>query len=233
MIAISFDLDTTPLTAIKGKIPARRFWYLGKVDLTYRRALGLTLRILRKQARLSQEQLSAAIGISRGYISDLERGERDPRFSMGIRLAAVFGISLSQLATEYERNYQLLSECRGTHIKEFDVEQGILIVTLGGTAETSACLQTWRQVLSIAQEKRVNGILMDALAMDGTVGLKDHQLIHTEMAVLMAERNLDLKRAMVGRPPTVIRVATPVGAEPVKAEVFSTVEEAFRWLLLA
>jgi len=189
----------------------------------------MTLRTLRERDGLSQEQLAIAVGISRTYISDMERGGGNPSYDMLIRLAAVFGMPASELLAESERNQQLLEECKDTHITDIDVDERVLLVTLSGTAECSACIQTWRQVLKIAQEKHVNGILMNALAVNGSVSMRDHKLIATEVAAQMADRKMDLKRAMVGKPPTVIRVGA-AEAEPVKAAVFSTVEEALHWL---
>jgi transcriptional regulator with XRE-family HTH domain len=43
--------------------------------------------------------LAAAAGISQGYLSQLERDEREPTLSIAARLAGVLGISLDDLAT--------------------------------------------------------------------------------------------------------------------------------------
>src|SRR5262245_42646017 len=73
-----------------------------------RRAFGLALRALRRRAGYSQEQLALA-GISRGHISEMERGQRDPRLSMLVHLSRLLKVPLSVLVVEIERNYLRLT----------------------------------------------------------------------------------------------------------------------------
>ena len=40
--------------------------------------LGMRIRYLRKQKGLSQEDLALEAGVNKNYLSDLERGERNP-----------------------------------------------------------------------------------------------------------------------------------------------------------
>jgi transcriptional regulator with XRE-family HTH domain len=207
------------------------------VESIRRRAFGQALRTLRKQAGLSQEQL-AAEGISRGHISEMERGERDPRLSMLFRLSGLLKVPLSVLVTEIERDYLRLTDRSQTenaaHITEMVVEQGILLVTISGTAEFNACLRIYRQVFSFSQENHVNRILMNVLAVvDGEVSTHQSHLIATEIAAYVAERQMgpDFKLAKVGRPPTVNEHDATVARERgANLKVFPTVEEARRWL---
>ena len=86
------------------------------MDLTHRRAFGLALRTLRKQAGLTQQQVATAAGISRSYLSDMERGERDPTLDTVFRVAGILEVPASGLVAEIERNHPLLDACKGTHI---------------------------------------------------------------------------------------------------------------------
>jgi transcriptional regulator with XRE-family HTH domain len=51
----------------------------------------------RKQARMSQSQVSARSGIHSTEISRIERGHRDPRLSTLIRLARALDVELGRL----------------------------------------------------------------------------------------------------------------------------------------
>lgn len=55
---------------------------------------GQRLRDLRVAADLSTADLSAATGLSRGYISHLERGHHDPKLGSVPRLAQAYGLTV-------------------------------------------------------------------------------------------------------------------------------------------
>jgi len=57
----------------------------------------LSVRNLRLQAGLSQQELAAAMNTSQPYIAKLEAGKTDPRWSTVVRLADVLGCSMDQL----------------------------------------------------------------------------------------------------------------------------------------
>ncbi len=59
--------------------------------------MGRRIRQLRRDQRLSQEELAARAGLHRNYIGSLERGERDPGLVALTRVAWAFGVSLSEL----------------------------------------------------------------------------------------------------------------------------------------
>jgi transcriptional regulator with XRE-family HTH domain len=59
--------------------------------------LGANVRRYRKLAGISQEELSHRTGIKRSYISDLERGTRNPSVRALGRLAAALKIEPTQL----------------------------------------------------------------------------------------------------------------------------------------
>jgi transcriptional regulator with XRE-family HTH domain len=62
-----------------------------------RRRLGLNLRRLRTERGWSQEDFADRAGIHRTYVSDIERGERNPTITVVERLAKAFGVEVGEL----------------------------------------------------------------------------------------------------------------------------------------
>ncbi|MGE8637499.1 MAG: helix-turn-helix domain-containing protein, partial [Achromobacter sp.] len=61
------------------------------IDLPHR------LRTLRRQQTLSLEQLAQRTGLTKSYLSKLERGLSEPSISTVLRLAEAYGVGVSQL----------------------------------------------------------------------------------------------------------------------------------------
>ena len=59
--------------------------------------LGMRIRYLRKIKKMSIEDLALECGINRNYLSDLERGKRNPTLQMLEKIANGFEISISEL----------------------------------------------------------------------------------------------------------------------------------------
>lgn len=57
-----------------------------------RERLAFNMKRLRKEKGLSQEQFAFEAGIHRTYISDLERGSRNPTISIIEKIADSFGV---------------------------------------------------------------------------------------------------------------------------------------------
>lgn len=62
-----------------------------------RRRLALNLKRLRVKQGWSQERFAFEAGIHRTYISDLERGARNPSITILDKLAAPLGVTASEL----------------------------------------------------------------------------------------------------------------------------------------
>jgi transcriptional regulator with XRE-family HTH domain len=62
--------------------------------------LGRNVREARHRARMSQEQLAFEADMKRSYVSDLERGTRNPSVKAIARLAAALNISPADLLRE-------------------------------------------------------------------------------------------------------------------------------------
>ena len=59
--------------------------------------LGMRIRYLRKQKGLSIEDLALDANVNRNYLSDLERGMRNPTIQIVDRIARSLDVSLSTL----------------------------------------------------------------------------------------------------------------------------------------
>jgi transcriptional regulator with XRE-family HTH domain len=66
------------------------------------KTFGRSVRSLRKQRGLSQEDLAEKSGISRNYVSDIERGVRNPGLLVMVALAKALRVSLRELVEEIE-----------------------------------------------------------------------------------------------------------------------------------
>ena len=67
------------------------------------RELGAALRELREQRGLNQEQVSRASGVHPTYISDVERGGRNPSWAKVTQLVYGIGASMRELGEAYDR----------------------------------------------------------------------------------------------------------------------------------
>lgn len=69
-------------------------------------ALGRTLRRARRDRDLSQEAVARRAGIGPKHMSELERGNKNPRIATFLRIAAALGISPTELMALYERQLE-------------------------------------------------------------------------------------------------------------------------------
>ncbi len=58
---------------------------------------GASLRILRKQHKLSLKELSEKTGISVSFLSSIERGEKSPTLDTLLKLSSAFNINISEM----------------------------------------------------------------------------------------------------------------------------------------
>jgi transcriptional regulator with XRE-family HTH domain len=66
------------------------------------RSFAQALKARRKQAGLSQEEFAHRVDLSVSYVSLLETANRQPTLTVLAALAAEFGVSLAEFATEIE-----------------------------------------------------------------------------------------------------------------------------------
>jgi transcriptional regulator with XRE-family HTH domain len=72
-----------------------------KDETGIRQRFGLAIRQRRQELGISQEELSFRAGLHRTYISDIERGSRNPSLENIEKLAKALDISVSILFANY------------------------------------------------------------------------------------------------------------------------------------
>lgn len=70
--------------------------------MTIEKQLGMRIRFLRKQRNLSIEDLALEAGVNKNYLSDLERGMRNPSLKVLSKIATALKISISELTKAIE-----------------------------------------------------------------------------------------------------------------------------------
>lgn len=77
------------------------------------REIGAKLKTLRKGRKLTQEELSIRLGLSRATISNYEVGRRSPHLSELKRFAEFYGVSLDYFGVEtQDKSFELLSRAK-------------------------------------------------------------------------------------------------------------------------
>lgn len=65
-----------------------------------RKRVGLNFARVRRASGLTQEELAARSGFTQGYLSDLERGRRNPTIVSLYELAQALGVEVIELIAE-------------------------------------------------------------------------------------------------------------------------------------
>lgn len=65
--------------------------------MTIKKQLGMRIRYLRRQRKMSIEDLALECEINRNYLSDLERGTRNPSLEIISRIAVGLKITIEEL----------------------------------------------------------------------------------------------------------------------------------------
>ena len=65
-------------------------------------SIGAVIKSYRKKANLTQEQLAFNAGLNRGYISLLEKGQRNPKLETLQKLATALSTPLTTIIFELE-----------------------------------------------------------------------------------------------------------------------------------
>ncbi len=90
------------------------------MDTAHLKTLGQRLRQRRRSLSLSQEELGHRSGVDRSYISGLERGVRNPTFSILSQLADAMGCGLTDLFRDMDSGGDAAGGAGGAGGGDFD-----------------------------------------------------------------------------------------------------------------
>ena len=65
---------------------------------THRRVLGGAVKRLRELSELTQDQLATRCGVNHAYLSNIERGKRQPSLALMRRIARELGVDLGDIS---------------------------------------------------------------------------------------------------------------------------------------
>jgi len=68
-----------------------------KVISTTHKNLGLRIKQLRGELKMTQEDLAFKVGVDRSYMGFLERGEKNPTLKNIVKIADALNVTLSEL----------------------------------------------------------------------------------------------------------------------------------------
>ncbi|MBS6195390.1 MAG: helix-turn-helix transcriptional regulator [Clostridiales bacterium] len=80
------------------------------------------IKELREQKKMTQLTLAVKIGCSQNTISKIEKGEGDPRGSLLIEMAELFGVSIDYMLGFSEQKLTVERKTRLTHLAETSQE---------------------------------------------------------------------------------------------------------------
>ena len=133
--------------------------------------LSQRVRALRKERGWSLDSLSAACGVSRSMLSQIERGEANPTLAVTVRISQAFGIALGELveapvstssievirAEDRTFHYRSDAECRIRTLSplhlEKDVEFYEVLLHNGGKLKSAPHFKGTREFLTVEKGK--------------------------------------------------------------------------------
>jgi hypothetical protein len=114
---------------------------------------------------------------------------------------------------------------------DIELQGDLLLVIARGRVSFESASRLLKQIWDKAAESQVNKILVDSLAADGVLAAFERYDLGAEAAADLAERQLNVKVAFVGLPPTMdgfgVRIARNRG---VITRMFSSRTDALNWL---
>jgi hypothetical protein len=114
---------------------------------------------------------------------------------------------------------------------DMELRDRLLLVTAVGELRFDPALRLLKQICDTANETQVNKIVVNALAIYGTISTVERYSLGAQVATYIQQPLPNLRLAIVGKPPTIdgfgVKVAQNRG---MVVEVFSTQQDALNWL---
>jgi hypothetical protein len=115
--------------------------------------------------------------------------------------------------------------------KSTELQGHFLLVTLTGNVDLSSSVRLFNQAFDVAAQKRVDKLLINALAVAGTLSTLERYALGVKVTAHITQLRTNPKVAFVGVLPTVDGFAVRVTQNrDVYAELFRNVPEAVEWL---
>lgn len=106
--------------------------------------LGLKLRMLRRQRRLTLTQVAAATGISSSFLSLVENGKNDLTVARLIKLVSYYGVAVSDLLPdEVEQPAEILRREHQRHIPSRSEKMDLYLMTHEGNRAMTPVMATY------------------------------------------------------------------------------------------
>jgi hypothetical protein len=114
---------------------------------------------------------------------------------------------------------------------DITIENQLLLAAAHGTLSFDASLGSLKRVLDQARQKQVSRILIDVLAVDGSLTTLERYELGKQTAAYIKQHQMDPRIAFVGKPPAAdgfgVRVAQN---RDVTTQMFPTRQQALNWL---
>jgi hypothetical protein len=115
--------------------------------------------------------------------------------------------------------------------KSTELQGHFLLVTLTGNVDLSSSVRLFNQAFDVAAQKRVDKLLINALAVAGTLSTLERYELGVKVTAHITQLRTNPKVAFVGVLPTVDGFAVRVAqSRDVFVELFRNVPEAVEWL---
>jgi hypothetical protein len=112
-----------------------------------------------------------------------------------------------------------------------ELREKLLVATISGDVSFSRALPLLLEVCDATVDQEADKVLIDCLAVEGELSNLERYTIGVEVTEYLRQRSIRPMVAVLGKPPTINGFGVLVGQNRgAKAEVFSELQDALKWL---